>query len=504
MCSTLDAIPAPVTVPGLARLVEHAVEAVRALADALVVDPTLLAEVPDELLETLTLQLHAARDASDAAATVVTGRLERVVGGVKGKLIAGTYASTSRFLEAEAGMAPGAARATVARGRDLCSHSTRVGDDWLAGRIKGGSIRALTLGVSDLLVRSSRSDTPLSRQEALDTLMPYAVAGDARRLELEVRELRLIHDPDGCAEEALFAFENQSLSIVENGALWRISGTLTPEVAAATLTVLDTAARSIATEQLGDLAHDPDCELALVPGSGCTCGELDRARRAAGLHPDQLRARALGEVMGDQLSRGELGTHHGVAPQLTIIADITDATAPLVGRMTIPGTDQPALLPDATMHRLLCDADITRVLTTTVPLPDRGAEGEDRDAQDHQGGYLSAVVSTLTAMARSVLYVGRSQRTVSARLRKALETRDGHCVFPGCRARVGRCHAHHVIPWEHGGPTTIDNLALLCVTHHHAVHEGGWTMHLRPGYTGHEQGCWTFTEPPLRRRPLRP
>lgn len=46
-------------------------------------------------------------------------------------------------------------------------------------------------------------------------------------------------------------------------------------------------------------------------------------------------------------------------------------------------------------------------------------------------------------------------------------------------------------------------MALLCITHHHSVHEGGWVMALRDGATGHEQDCWTFT-PPLRRRRLRP
>jgi len=486
-------------------LAELAVAAVKAFTAALVADPALLAEVPDELLEVLTLQLHAARDASDAAATVVTGRLERHVGGVKGKLIAGKYASTSRFLEAEAGMAPGAARATVARGRDFWTDSPQVGDAWLAGAITGGTIRSLTLGVTDLLVRSSRGDTPLTRGEALDQLMPFAEAGDARRLEHEVREMRLRHDPDGCAEDELFAFEHQSLSIVENGKLWRIHGDLSKETATAALTVLQAAAATIAEEQLGDLTHD--CELVLVPGSGCTCGELDRARRAAGLRHDQLLARALGEVMTDRLSNGDLGTHHGVAPHITIVSDITDVTAPLVGGMTVPGTDAPALVPDATMHRLLCDADITRVLTTTLPIPSGArdcASSGGTSAEDRADASLHAVTTTLTAMARSVLYVGRSQRTVSTRLRRALEARDGHCAFPGCRARVARCHAHHVIPWEHDGPTSIDNTALLCVTHHHAVHEGGWTMALRADCTGHEHSCWDFEPPPLRRRPLRP
>jgi hypothetical protein len=93
---------------------------------------------------------------------------------------------------------------------------------------------------------------------------------------------------------------------------------------------------------------------------------------------------------------------------------------------------------------------------------------------------------------------------VSARLRRILVARDGHCVFPSCRAHARRCEAHHVVPWEQGGPTSIDNLALLCIAHHHALHEGGWTMALKAGCTGQETGCWEFTPPLLRRRPLRP
>jgi hypothetical protein len=37
-------------------------------------------------------------------------------------------------------------------------------------------------------------------------------------------------------------------------------------------------------------------------------------------------------------------------------------------------------------------------------------------------------------------------------------------------------HAHHLRHWAHGGPTTADNLALLCSSHHRSVHEGGFTI----------------------------
>jgi hypothetical protein len=67
---------------------------------------------------------------------------------------------------------------------------------------------------------------------------------------------------------------------------------------------------------------------------------------------------------------------------------------------------------------------------------------------------------------------GRSTRTISRRLRRALERRDhGTCVVPGCGATRG-LHAHHLVHWEEGGQTELDNLALVCPYHHRAHHRG--------------------------------
>lgn len=66
---------------------------------------------------------------------------------------------------------------------------------------------------------------------------------------------------------------------------------------------------------------------------------------------------------------------------------------------------------------------------------------------------------------------GRSTRTISRRLRRALEHRDKCCVVPGCGATRG-LHAHHVTHWEDGGPTELGNLVLLCPYHHRLHHKG--------------------------------
>ena len=57
-------------------------------------------------------------------------------------------------------------------------------------------------------------------------------------------------------------------------------------------------------------------------------------------------------------------------------------------------------------------------------------------------------------------------------LRRAVELRDGHCVFAGCTAPAAWCQAHHVLEWLFGGRTELENLALLCERHHGKVHHG--------------------------------
>jgi hypothetical protein len=71
---------------------------------------------------------------------------------------------------------------------------------------------------------------------------------------------------------------------------------------------------------------------------------------------------------------------------------------------------------------------------------------------------------------------GRSTRTISRKLRRALKKRSGGaCEWTGCTERT-YVEGHHVVHWEHGGPTELWNLVNLCWHHHHLVHEGGWGL----------------------------
>jgi hypothetical protein len=75
---------------------------------------------------------------------------------------------------------------------------------------------------------------------------------------------------------------------------------------------------------------------------------------------------------------------------------------------------------------------------------------------------------------------GTTKRLYDRHQRLILATRDGGCVFPRCDRPPAWCEAHHLSFWSQGGPTDLDNAALLCHFHHHLVHEGQWTARMAP------------------------
>jgi hypothetical protein len=74
-----------------------------------------------------------------------------------------------------------------------------------------------------------------------------------------------------------------------------------------------------------------------------------------------------------------------------------------------------------------------------------------------------------------VLNVGRKQRMVPTKLKRALAARDRRCQFPGCH-HTQYLDAHHIKHWCDGGETNVDNLLLLCSHHHTLMHEGGFKL----------------------------
>jgi hypothetical protein len=86
------------------------------------------------------------------------------------------------------------------------------------------------------------------------------------------------------------------------------------------------------------------------------------------------------------------------------------------------------------------------------------------------------------------LDIGRRTSVWTAAQRRAVQLRDqGRCRFIGCWRRI--CEIHHLLHYDDGGPTAVDNGLLLCPRHHTCVHEGGFTI------TGDPNGTLWFHRP---------
>jgi hypothetical protein len=82
------------------------------------------------------------------------------------------------------------------------------------------------------------------------------------------------------------------------------------------------------------------------------------------------------------------------------------------------------------------------------------------------------------------LAMGRSQRFATPHQVRAVNLRDGGCVFPGCDAPAAWTDTHHADPWGHDGHTDTDRMCGLCRFHHRLAHRPGWQVDLDPdGWT---------------------
>ncbi len=82
---------------------------------------------------------------------------------------------------------------------------------------------------------------------------------------------------------------------------------------------------------------------------------------------------------------------------------------------------------------------------------------------------------------------GKQYRLMTARRfasdyqKQCLAVRDGGCVWRGCDMPASKCDAHHLRFRSEGGQTAIENMALLCPTHHRKLYNMG--AHLCMGDT---------------------
>lgn len=152
-------------------------------------------------------------------------------------------------------------------------------------------------------------------------------------------------------------------------------------------------------------------------------------------------------------------------------------------------THTPAYLNGDDRYRAMLHVDLDTLALADRSGSDQAGEQATPTARTHidDGPALSVtaarritchagVVAVLRGPRGQLLDIGRRTRTIPSAIARALHVRDsGCCRFPGCHRRSG-LEAHHIRHWARGGPTSLDNLVLLCRLHHWLLHEGGFTV----------------------------
>lgn len=207
--------------------------------------------------------------------------------------------------------------------------------------------------------------------------------------------------------------------------------------------------------------------------------------------PGQRRAQALADLARIVLDNAHTGTGAAVRPHLSVTVSWTELQALAAkrqvqvvrgaGSTSVTGTGV-ALLDGVTglgapgIKSLITTPAVFTETNTPVP-----ASVLRRIACDSQ------VTRIVFGPDSQVLDVGRTQRTITGQLRKAVIARDKHCVLGQCAQPPSRCEVHHAIRhWADGGETSVTNAALLCWYHHDLVDTQHITMHYDNG--------WHFTD----------
>jgi hypothetical protein len=338
----------------------------------------------------------------------------------------GLTQSCAHWLNWQCGIDIGTAREKV-RVAHALERLPSIGAAMGRGELSYSKVRALT-----------RVACPATEQ----VLLMVALHGTAHHVETVVRQFRRVQETAEMSREARqHAGRRLTYAYDDDGSLV-IKARLPAETGAIVLAALEAA--------MSDLPLPDDRQRQLDVSA-----ETRRAGAAAFLDdspaPSTRRADALGLLAESFLKHGAAALSSGERNHVVVHVDSESLRARSAGRCEL---EHGPAVPLETARRLACDASVVRIVENDA--------GEPLD-------------------------VGRKARSIPPALRRALQSRDQGCVFPGCTHRR-YVDGHHIRHWADGGETKLSNLVSLCRFHHRAVHEGGIVIERL------DDGAWRFVK----------
>ena len=244
-------------------------------------------------------------------------------------------------------------------------------------------------------------------------LLNIALCGTASHVEQVARGYRRALDAAELTREAIQQRDQTFACYTDTDGSLAIRGRLPAEVGALFKKALEAAEDSLPIPRN-------------VP-AGTSFDELHRGRKR--------RVEALAVLAESFLASGPQDLAGGDRQQIIVHVDAETLKHSNAGRCEL---EQGPSIAAETARRLACDASLVAII--------ENEKGEP-------------------------LNVGRKTRTLPPAIRRALNSRDKGCRFPGCSFKR-YVDGHHVKHWAHGGETKLTNLVTLCRFHHRQVHEG--------------------------------
>lgn len=322
--------------------------------------------------------------------------------------------SCAHWLNWKCGMSLGSARERVRVAKALPALPA-ISAAFRKGKVSYSKVRAMT-----------RVATPDNES----ALLQVALHGTAHHVETQVRLYRRVKRIEALEEENLRHGHRELVWHVDDEGYWLLRGRFTAEQGAVLQKALEAAGDELFEEQKN------------VPA--VVAAEIDGNIPLDSITPEpvsQKRADALLRVAEGFLAGGGRPRNDQAGGDRYMINLHTDAeTLKADGSGVGAELEEHGHVPAETCRRLACDC--ARV-----------------DWREDGGG--------------EPLSVGRKTRSIPPAIRRALKRRDQGCRFPGCTC-TRYVDAHHILHWADGGETSMDNLVLLCRTHHRLVHEAGY------------------------------
>ena len=287
-----------------------------------------------------------------------------------------------------------------------------------------------------------RELTRVASPETEDTLLMIAQHGSAHHVETVVRQFRRAKEAQELSREQEQQ-QNRAVSIQydDDGSLV-LKARLPAEAGAVIVKALNLAMEEAQAREKNTSGGDD------VPCGTPTVKSTPRTRRAD----------ALTMIAESFLAHGAEAMSGGDKHQVVVHVSADTFRPEPSAQCPEPGIchfeDGPSIAAE-TARRLACDCSVVRI------------------TEDEEGNPLD---------------VGRKSRTIHPALKRALNSRDKGCRFPGC-CNKRYTEGHHVKHWANGGETKLSNLVTLCYFHHRLVHEGGWNVQVL------DDGAFRFLKP---------